>query len=148
MRVILAALVMLVGCGVDDEYRVSLESLPTIEVAHGAETIAVVSRAMNLDPATVGQVSWVVGGMHRPSGEPIAGAAIGCDLWIEWWGAWDTSGASKDGPAISYTALAHEIAHCALWLQGDEDASHARSEWWGSGGTVERANAVLIDAGL
>lgn len=144
----LAALVTLVGCGVDDGYRASLESLPTVEVAHGAEAIAVAARAMNLDPATVGAVSWVVGGMRRPSGEPIAGAAIGCDLWIEWWGAWDTSGASKDGPAISYTALAHEIAHCALWMQGDEDASHERPDWWGTGGMVERANAALVDAGL
>lgn len=140
--------VLVTGCAVGDDYRAELEALPSVDVSHGAEATAIVARELAIDPAAIGSVTWIIGGMRRPNGEPIAGAAIGCDLWVAWWGAWDTSGASSDGPAISYTALAHEVAHCALWLQGDEDATHARADWWGVGGRVERANAALADAGL
>lgn len=148
MKLATMLLCFLLGCvGDRDDYRAELEALPSVEVTHGAEAVALVARAMGVDASLI-SVTWVVGGMHRPSGEPIAGAAIGCDLWIEWWGERWTSGASADGPAISFTALAHEIAHCALWFGGDEDPEHSRAGWWGGGGMVEMAGVALVQLGL
>ena len=147
MKTTLVVLVVtLVGCAVDG-YRSELERLPTVTVTHGAEAVAIVAHSMGIDAEALG-VAWVVGGMRDPHGEPIAGVAIGCDLWIAWWSSRDTSGASADGPAISFTALAHEVAHCALWLADADDPGHARADWWGAGGMVEQANAELMAIGL
>lgn len=140
--------VLVAGCATDDGYRAELDALPSVEITHGAQASEILAREFGIDPAAIGSVTWVVGGMRRPTGESIAGVAIGCDLWISWWGGRSTSGASSDGPAISFTALAHEVAHCALWLRGEDDPEHDRADWWGAEGRVERANAALAAQGM
>lgn len=144
---ILMVMAILSGC-VDYGYRDGLRELPSVDVRHSDEAVAIAAGELGLDLDAIGEVTWVVGGIRKPSGEPVAGVQIECDVWIAWWGASNTSGASSDGPAISHTSLAHELAHCALWLQGESDPDHARIEWWGPGGRVVRANDALIAAGL
>ena len=48
--------------------------------------------------------------------------------------------------AMSETALAHEMGHCALWAEG-YGAGH-RTDYYGPGGLVEQANEALRAAGL
>lgn len=125
-----------------------LDGMAAVDLSHAGDAEAVVETTLGM-PAGSARVRWVVGVMPQASaGETINGAAIDCDVWVSWFGSRWTSGASSDGPAISFTAFAHEMAHCALWLQGDADAGHSRPGWWEPDGRVEQANAALSMSGL
>lgn len=136
-------------CSGGHTYREYLESLPEIAVAYGGPAVAVVAHSYGIPCGDVQAVHWVIGGIEDGHGIPVAGATIDCNSWIAWWGASVTSGASADGPAISYTSFAHEVAHCALQrLTGDPDPTHSRVAWWGTGGLVAQATGALITAGM
>lgn len=75
------------------------------------------------------------------------GAASSCiNLWV-----WDGNGTKP----VSELSLAHEMAHCwAGDVPPECDAEydivndHADPFWWGNGGMVDQANALLAENGL
>ena len=140
----------MVGCsgGDDRSLESRLDGMTTVTLRHSEGASRIVETSFGM-PSQSARTRWVVGQMPPTrDGATINGAAIECDIWISWFGDQWKSGASDDGPAISASAFAHEMAHCALWLAGDADADHARGDWWGAGGRVEMANASLASAGL
>lgn len=146
MRMLVATMVLMVGCVGSGDYGVELDELNTVTLLHTADAVAVVSGVygVELNP----DVSWVVEGMRDESGNPVGGVHIDGRIWVEWWDATRTSGASADGPAISHTAFAHELAHVAMWLAGTPDPGHTDQAWWGAHGKVAQARAALVAAGL
>lgn len=141
---------MVVGCAAQSEsgFEAALHEMRDVTLAHAADAARIVESQMEIPPGTL-ETHWVLGVMPiAPGGETIAGVAIDCELWVSWWGAQWLSGSSTDGPTISHTAFAHEAAHCALFLRGEDDPNHTRNDWWGAGGAVERAQGALVAAGL
>lgn len=135
------------GCSASD-YRCLLDHLQTINLTHGRDAIAVASSFYGFG-APCAIVTWVIDPLPpAPNGENVDGVNISCSIWVEWWGPQWTSGASADGPAISFTSFPHEMAHCALDLLGTPDPHHTRADWWGSGGKVSQAFNALRAAGL
>lgn len=123
------------------------EAMEEVSLSYSSDAVAVVAGRYNMDPAVV-NVTWVTSALFADDGRAVDGVAYGCELIVQWWSARWTSGRSVDGPAISSTALAHEMAHCALHLRGDSDHDHKLVEWWGAGGKVEQARAALARSGL
>jgi hypothetical protein len=148
MRVILVA-ALLIGCSSSGRsLEAQLDGMTTVTLRHADGAMRIVEGAFAM-PSESAQVRWVVGQMpETPEGATINGAAIECDIWVSWFGDQWRSGASDEGPAISSSAFAHEMAHCALWMQGDADSRHSRSDWWGPNGRVAGADAALVAAGL
>jgi hypothetical protein len=153
MRLILVALasLWLVGCGDTgpSDYRTQLDELTTVSLLHGADATSIAAHVFDGADPSVFHVAWAVDPLPpAPSGELIDGVDVDCSIWVEWWGSQWLSGASADGPAISYTSLGHEMAHCVLDMAGTPDPNHTRPDWWGSGGKVDQAMAALAAAGL
>lgn len=148
IKIFIVMLICISACNSDEsDYEKYLKSLPTVSLQHQDQAINIVSEQMGVDPSLL-SINWVVAPIHNEQ-EAVDGVAIDCDLWVLWWSASWLSGASADGPAISSTALTHEIAHCALWLQtGNPDEEHTEQAWWGRGGKVELANKILAKSGL
>jgi hypothetical protein len=151
MRTLILAIV-LAGCGVDgavdDGYRATLDSLPSVGVTYSERAVSIVAESMGINRGDITSITWVVGGVHDEHGNGVGGVSIGCDVWVAWIIPQWTSGASADGPAISHSNMAHEVAHCALGLLGDRDGEHMKSEWWAGGGRVAMANLSLVGVGL
>lgn len=132
------------GCST---YRDYLDSLPTIEREHAPEAIGIVAGYYGIGPRWP-SVRWVVS--PEPIGGDLDGATLQCDSW-SWWSP-DLAAAYGD-PTTSLmfwrTSMAHEVAHCALWLYfGDGDGTHARADWWGRDGVVDGAVQALREKGL
>jgi hypothetical protein len=121
--------------------------IETVDLSASAAAIEIVADIYQVDVDGV-DVAWVTSPMRSVDGTPVRGIANGCDILVQWWSSEWSSGFAADGPAISSTALAHEIAHCALSRSGDSDHGHARIEWWGAGGLVDKANGALRRCGI
>lgn len=125
----------------------AVDPMDSVTLQYSGDAVAVVAGVYGM-PADAVDVTWVTSPMTDSDGRAVDGMAYGCDVYVSWWSARWTSGRAVDGPAISSTALAHEMAHCALSLAGDSDHDHTRSDWWGAGGRVANANAALVATGL
>jgi hypothetical protein len=152
--VILVALLSSPGC-VYLEYRDYLYSLPVTERQHAGQAVGIVADVFGID-ARSPEVRWVV--QDDPiltlDGRPALGITHDCDSWV-WW----PPGFGSDpvtSTQFGFTSMAHEIAHCALWLYGysEGDNDHSDVEWWGGpgegqvGGLVGIAMKTLQDKGL
>lgn len=135
------AVVLMVGCSAQQD------EVESVDLAASEEAVDVVAATYGIDAEAV-TVTWVTSPMAADDGTPVRGKAYGCDLYVSWWNSSWTSGYSADGPAVSSTALAHEMAHCALSLEGDSDHDHKRVEWWGANGRVAQATRQLTIAGM
>lgn len=148
-KFIVIAVILLAGCESEPTYLTELRQMPTVRLTHETEAIAIVSVSYGID---AGQplIHWTLEPLPQTAaGEFAAGVTFECESWVSWWSDYSLSGASKDGPTISATALAHEMAHCALYLlYGDGDSKHTNKIWWGANGMVELGNNALLQAGL
>lgn len=145
-----ALLCVLAGCWPYGDY---LLSLPITPRERNQEAIDIVADVYGIE-RTRPEVFWTPENIYGPSGDLALGITVGCDSWV-WWPSrvheepWSST-------TFAPTALAHEIAHCAIWLTHDgyQDADHTDVEWWGPrggdlyGGRVGEANAALAAAGL
>jgi hypothetical protein len=143
------------GC----EYRDYLYSLPVTERTHNGEAVAIVAATFGID-YRIPEVRWVV--QDDPILTEDGGQALGvthdCVSWVWWPPLYGPD--PKDSLVFGHTVLAHELAHCALWLyRGDGDGDHSDVEWWGPtppppgqeawlGGLVGVAMDALIARGL
>lgn len=134
-KLVLVAALFLSAC-------VETESHDFVELELSDDAARVVADVYGMSPQQA-RVSW---SLDMPNG--VAGMATGCNITVLWWSPQWTTGAAADGPAISSTAFAHEMAHCALHLQGVRDQHHERAEWWAADGMVSRANAELRRHGI
>ncbi len=135
-------------------YKDYLYSLPVTERTHNGEAVAIVSEVYGID-YRIPEVRWVVqdGFILTEDGKNALGVTHDCVSWALWPPLYGPD--PKDSLVFGHTVLAHEMAHCALWLyRGDGDGDHSDVEWWGAqgegqiGGLVGVAMDELIARGL
>lgn len=135
------------GCA----YRDYLDSLPVTERARTGEAVAIVAEVYGIDYRAP-EIKWIVQDepLISEDGNPALGVSNQCTCWV-WWPP-SLGPDPESSPAFGATALAHEIAHCALWLyRSDPDPDHSDDEWWGpdgESGLVAIANDELMERGL
>lgn len=158
MTVVLAG-----GCNLvhEYEYQQYLDGLRSTERDHNDEAISVVMSVYGIvSPRPV--VRWVV--QDHPlvafDGGPLLGVTQDCNSWVWWPPFYGDDPEHETTKSYSHTVMAHEMAHCALWLYtGDGDADHSDEAWWGPhppppgqdaniGGLVGVAMKALEDDGL
>lgn len=137
------------------EYRDYLYSLPVTERQHSGQAVGVVADAYGIDPREP-KVRWIVQDdpILTEHGGPALGVTHDCVSWVWWPPLYGPDPATST--EFGHTAMAHEMAHCALWLYGyaDGDSDHSDVEWWGRpdermiGGLVGVAMRALQDGGL
>lgn len=153
-RALIVALVAatLAGCY---PYKDYLYDLPVTERTYTGEAVAIVSRVYGID-YKIPEIRWIVQDefIEDEDGGDLLGITYDCVSWVLWRPKVDGPN-PKDSLRFGRTALAHEMAHCALWLyRGDVDGDHSDVEWWGTkdqnpwGGLVRVAMDELIDKGL
>lgn len=143
---------MVVGCAaqsIDSDYIRGLRASPPAQVAGEPDALAVIAAVYGIDSSQP-EIHWVEGDrMADPAGAPVTGITFECESWVLWWHPGSLSGDPNGDRALSPTALAHEVAHCANYLlHGDIDAGHTNARWWGDGGFVDQARDRLLAAGL
>lgn len=166
IHVVIACCLMAIavgGCNLAHEYEYQqyLDGLRGTERGHNDEAISVVMAVYGIvSPRPV--VRWVV--QDHPlvafDGGPLLGVTQDCISWVWWPPFYGDDPRHQTTKSYSHTVMAHEIAHCALWLyRGDGDADHSDPEWWGPhppppgqeadiGGLVGVAMRALEDDGL
>lgn len=151
------------GCELVREYELKdyLHDLPVTARGHNDEAISVVMRAYGIVSPRP-EVRWIVQDkpLHDEYGVPVLGITHDCVSWVWWPPIYGNDPEHETTKTYSYTVMAHEIAHCALWLYtGDGDADHSDEVWWGPhppppgeaadlGGLVGVAMRALEDDGL
>lgn len=137
------------------EYRDYLYSLPVTQRQHAGQAVGIVADVFGIDARTP-EIRWVV--QDDPIRTDYGGQALGithdCVSWVWWPPLYGPDPITST--EFGRTAMAHEMAHCALWLYGydDGDADHSDVEWWGRpdegmiGGLVGVAMRALQDGGL
>lgn len=149
--IVLIALTITACTSSEDSYETYLDTLPTVELTHTDDAISVVAKTMGISAQDVSSVHWVVAEINKPGDteESAGGVTLQCNIWVQWINPEWKSGSSLDGPSISSSKFAHEMAHCALWLTtGDGDAGHTNQAWWGDAGMVNKATHDLEAAKL
>lgn len=151
---VLVALATSPGCA-DLVYKDYLYSLPVTGRQHAGQAIRIVADVYGID-AREPEVRWIVQDetLLGPNGRPALGVTHGCTSWVWWPPPYGPDPATST--QFGHTAMAHEMAHCALWLYGyaDGDDDHSDVEWWGGpgeemiGGLVGVAMKALQDEGL
>jgi hypothetical protein len=140
-----------VGC---QPYKDYLYSLPVTERTHAGEAVAIVSEVYGIDYRTP-EVRWIVQDdfILTEDGHDALGITHDCVSWVLWPPLYGPD--PKDSLVFGHTVLAHEMAHCALWLyRGDGDGDHSDVEWWGTkaegqiGGLVRVAMDALVERGM
>lgn len=127
------------GNGSDNTYQNYLDSLPTVYLSHQWQALNIVAPVFGIPVSYINSVNFVpyptvlVGA----NGLQVASSAYESNVWV-WWsaGAQWTSGASADGPAISGSNFAYQVA--AIVFSPSLPPS----------GIVAQANAALRSAGL
>ena len=156
-------IIVIGGCNLvtEYEYQQYLDNLPATPRDHNDEAISIVMKVYGIVSPRP-DVRWVV--QERPLVLFEGGAALGmtqdCVSWVWWPPFYGDDPEHQTTKSYSHTVMAHEIAHCALWLYtGDGDADHSDPEWWGPsppppgqeaniGGLVGIAMRALEDDGL
>ena len=135
-------------------YKDYLYSLPVTERAHAGEAVAIVSEVYGID-YRIPEVRWIVQDdfILTEDGGDALGVTHDCVSWVLWPPLYGPD--PRDSRVFGHTAMAHEMAHCALWLyRGDGDDDHSDVAWWGArdegmlGGLVGVAMNALVDRGL
>lgn len=148
MKKIIAIIVLFASACVSSSssYEDHVRSMATSERAGSDAATAVVASVFQISTDDV-TVKWIVsddswgiqGSEDGPQNGILWGAAFGCDVFVY-------AHAHPVGIAypFSTTSLAHEMAHCALWLRtGDADQDHTNQAWWSIGGMVTQATHAL-----
>lgn len=151
------------GCNLvtEYEYQQYLDNLSATKRDHNDEAIAIVMKVYGIVSPRP-EVRWIV--QDQPLTLFEGGAALGltqdCVSWVWWPPFYGDDPEHQTTKSYSHTVMAHEIAHCALWLyRGDGDADHSDEVWWGPhppppgqeaniGGLVGVAMRALEDDGL
>lgn len=135
-------------------YKDYLYSLPVTERTHNDEAIAIISEVYGIDHR-VPEVRWVVQDtpILTQDGGNALGMTIDCTSWVWWPPLYGTN--PRDSLTFGHTVMAHEVAHCAMWLYGlneDSNTNHTDPVWWGTpgegGGLVRVAMDELIERGM
>lgn len=148
---IILAIAATSGC---QPYKDYLYSLPVTERTHNGAAVAIVSEVYGID-YRIPEVRWVVQNapIATEDGKDALGITHDCVSWVLWPSLYGPD--PKDSLVFGYTVMAHEMAHCALWLyRGDGDSDHSDVEWWGTkddgrlGGLVGVAMDTLVKRGM
>lgn len=152
--VVAGVLACTVGCATSVESdgtgnREIVEALPLIARDHSAAAIQVVADVYGIDSAEV-TVHWVEADtLKLKQGVLALGITWACESWVAWKSGHPAIDPTASSVIYGNTAMAHEVAHCALYLiEGDADSDHLRKDWWSAGGKVEQARAALNRAGF
>ncbi len=135
-------------------YKDYLYSLPVTDRVHNDQAVAIVSEVYGID-YRIPEIRWIV--QDAPIETEDGGGALGvthdCVSWVWWPPAYGSD--PKNSLTFGHTVLAHEMAHCALWLyREDRDDDRSDVEWWGDksegtiGGLVRVAMDELIERGM
>lgn len=142
---------LLSGCAVDDPYaadRAMLEATPEVTRVHGQVALEVLVDYYGIRDAGA-VVHWTDKPIVLADGEPVQGVTLGCESWVYWVSPHPAIDPLATSPVFAFTAMSHEVAHCALHaLYGDPDSAHTRADWWLAGGVVEGARDALAAAGF
>lgn len=139
------------GC---QPYKDYLYSLPVTERTHNDEAVAIVSEAYGID-YRVPETRWIVQDVlfETEDGKGALGVTHDCVSWVLWPSLYGPD--PRNSLTFGHTVMAHEMAHCALWLyRGDGDADHSDVVWWGTkgegllGGLVGVAMNALVRRGM
>ncbi len=143
----------LVGCAADPSSdaagdRALVEDLPEVERVHSDEAVDVVVAFYGMSgPAPV--VHWVERPIELRGGAALGVAFEDCEVWVVYASPRPDIISTSDSPVFGATALAHELAHCALEAAtGDPDSDHGRADWWLAGGMVDGARGALRASGF
>lgn len=148
MQKILFVLILLSGCGLtQSEYEQYVRALPTQERVHNDEAVAIVADVYGIH-ADVANINWVTEPLYLTDHKTIVqGVSFLCDSWVYW--SPDRPTSIETSMDFSNTAMAHEMAHCALYtLTGNADNGHKQEKWWSDGGLVAQARSALNDNGM
>lgn len=151
-----ASLIVLIAVAVAGciPYKDYLYSLPVTERTHTGEAVAIVSEVYGIDYRTP-EIRWIVQAdfIRAEDGGNALGVTHDCVSWVLWPPGYGPD--PKNSLVFGHTVLAHEMAHCALWLyRGDADDDHSDAEWWGTrddgqlGGMVRVAMDTLVERGM
>jgi hypothetical protein len=144
----------LVGCASASDSdaladRSLVEALPEVERVHSDAAVDVVVEFYGMGGAAP-VVHWVEQVIELGGGVTALGVAFeGCEVWVYYASPRPDIISTSDSPVFGSTALAHELAHCALEAAvGDPDSDHERADWWLAGGMVDGARGALHAAGF
>lgn len=150
-----AMIVIMLATGASCQpYKDYLYALPVTDRTHGDEAVAIVAEAYGIDHR-IPEIRWIVqdNPLLTEEGDAALGVTHDCVSWVWWSPLFGPD--PRDSLTFGHTVLAHEMAHCALWLyRGDGDEDHSDAEWWGTkdqgllGGLVRVAMDALVDRGM
>lgn len=135
MKTVLAIAILFASACItsSSSYEEHVRSMMTTERADSNYATLVVASVFQISTDDV-NVKWIMsddswgiqGSEDGAQNGILWGAAFGCDVFVY---------AHVHPVGVAYpfstTSLAHEMAHCALWLRtGDADQNHTHQDWW------------------